>query len=118
MDPLHATEALLAVIEEDRMRRCEAIEAEARRTASQLLGVARSAARLRVREALAIERLHSTKCGGNGFRAAEQRCATAQAGLTDECKPHREPLVSSVLGQLLHQVVDHLCLFFLALSVI
>ena len=46
MDPLQATEALLAVIEEDRMRRCEAIEAEARRTASQVLGEARSAARL------------------------------------------------------------------------
>ena len=56
MDPLQATEALLGVIEEDRLRRCEAIEAEARRTASQLLGEARSAARLRVREALAIER--------------------------------------------------------------
>lgn len=56
MDPVRATDALLAVIEEDRARQVEAIEAEARRTASQLLGEARSAARLRVRDALAIER--------------------------------------------------------------
>ncbi len=56
MDPVHATEALLAVIEEDRARRCEAIDQEVRRTAAQLLGEARSAARVRVRDALAIER--------------------------------------------------------------
>jgi hypothetical protein len=56
MDPRLATEALLAVIEEDRVRRCEAIEAEARRVTAQLLGEARSAARVRVREALAFER--------------------------------------------------------------
>jgi len=56
VDPLHATDALLAVIEEDRARRCEAIEAEARQQAAELLGEARFAARVRVREALAIER--------------------------------------------------------------
>lgn len=56
MDPLQATDALLAVIEEDRARQCEAIEAEARRTCSQLLGEARTAARARMREALVHER--------------------------------------------------------------
>jgi len=56
MDPRLATDALLAVIEEDRVRQCDAIEAEARRVTAQLLGEARSAARVRVREALAIER--------------------------------------------------------------
>lgn len=56
MDPLQASDALLAVIEEDRQRRIEAIEAEARRVAAQLLREARSAARVRVREALAVER--------------------------------------------------------------
>ena len=56
MDPVRATDALLAVIEEDRARQVDAIEAEARRGASQLQGEARSAARLRVRDALAIER--------------------------------------------------------------
>ena len=56
MDPVQATEALLAVIEDDRARQCEAIEAEARRTAAQLLGEARNVARTRMREALALER--------------------------------------------------------------
>jgi hypothetical protein len=56
MDPHQATEALLAVIEEDRLRQCDAIEAEARRAAAQILGEARAAARVRVREALAVER--------------------------------------------------------------
>lgn len=56
MDPLHATDALLELIEADRVRRCEAIEAEARQTAAQLLGEARSAARSRVRDALVHER--------------------------------------------------------------
>jgi hypothetical protein len=56
MDPLHATEALLALIEEDRARRCEEIEAEAARVATQLLGEARAAALGRVREALVHER--------------------------------------------------------------
>ena len=56
MDPLQATDALLAVIEEDRTRQCEAIEADAHRTAAQLLGEARTAARSRVREALVHER--------------------------------------------------------------
>lgn len=56
MDPRQATEALLAVIEEDRARQVEALEAEARRTAAQLLREARSAALVRVRDALAIER--------------------------------------------------------------
>ena len=56
MDPLQATESLLAVIEEDRAHQCEAVDAEARRAAAQLLGEARTAARTRVREALALER--------------------------------------------------------------
>ena len=56
MDPLQATDALLAVIEDDRARQCEAIAAEAHRTAMQLLGEARTAARSRVREALVHER--------------------------------------------------------------
>ncbi len=56
MDPLQATEALLAVIEEDRARQCEAIEADAQRTAAQLLGEARRAALERVREAMVHER--------------------------------------------------------------
>ena len=77
MDPLQATEALLAVIEEDRARRCEAIEAEARRTAAQLLGEARSAARLRVREALAIER-----------RRLREALAAIDAALATELRLH------------------------------
>ncbi len=77
MDPVQATEALLAVIEEDRLRRCEAIEAEARRTASQLLGEARSAARLRVREALAIER-----------RRLREALAAIDAALATELRLH------------------------------
>ncbi len=77
MDPLQATEALLAVIEEDRVRRCEAIEAEARRTGSQLLGEARSAARLRVREALAIDR-----------RRLREALAAIDAALATELRLH------------------------------
>ena len=34
MDPRQATDALLALIEEDRVRQCEAIEAEAQRLSS------------------------------------------------------------------------------------
>jgi hypothetical protein len=56
MDPLQATESLLAVIEEDRERQCAALEAEAQRTSLQLLGEARTAALGRVREALVHER--------------------------------------------------------------
>jgi hypothetical protein len=56
MDPARATEALLAVIEEDRARQCAALDAEEARTVAQLLGEARTAARARVREALVHER--------------------------------------------------------------
>lgn len=56
MDPVHATEALLAVIEEDRARQCAALEAQAQRSSMQVLGEARAAARGRVREALVHER--------------------------------------------------------------
>jgi hypothetical protein len=56
MDPVQATEALLAVIAEDRDRQVEALEADARRAATQILGEARAAARARVRDALAVER--------------------------------------------------------------
>lgn len=79
MDPRQATEALLAMIEEDRARQCEAIEAEARRVGAQLLGEARSAARMRVREALAIER-----------RRLREGVAAVDAALATEVRLHAQ----------------------------
>lgn len=79
MDPRLATDALLAVIEEDRARQCEAIEAEARRVAAQLLGEARTAARMRVREALAIER-----------RRLRDGLAAIDAALATEVRLHEQ----------------------------
>jgi hypothetical protein len=72
MDPVRATEALLAVIEEDRVRSCEAIEAQARQQAAQVLGEARAAARMRVRDALASERRRLR----DGFAAIDAALAT------------------------------------------
>lgn len=77
MDPRQATEALLAVIEEDRARQCEAIAAAARRIGAQLLGEARAAARARVREVLVAER-----------RRLREALAAIDAALATEVRLH------------------------------
>lgn len=88
MDPLQSTDALLAVIEEDRARRCEAIEAETRRAAAQRLGEARSAARVRVREALAIER-----------RRLRDALAAIDAALATEVRLHEQRAFRALLDK-------------------
>lgn len=77
MDPLQATEALLALIEEDRARRVLEIETEASRAAAQLLGEARAAALARVREAMVHER-----------RKLRDRLAACDAALATEMRLH------------------------------
>ena len=86
MDPLRATEALLAVIEEDRLRRCQACGDEARQQAAQLRGEARLAARQRVREALAVER-----------RRLRDGLAAVDAALATELRLHDQRAFRALL---------------------
>jgi hypothetical protein len=88
MDAAQATAALLALIEEDRSRRCAQIEAEAARTASQLLREARGAARARVREALVHER-----------RRLRDELAACDAALATEVRLHDQRSFRALLDE-------------------
>lgn len=72
MDASHSTAALLALIEEDRARRCAEIESQAAQAAAAALRKARSTARARVREALVHERRRLR----DGLSACEAALAT------------------------------------------
>src|SRR3970040_2154872 len=79
MDVQGNTAALLALIEEDRLRRCHEHTAETEHELAQILGEARARARALVREALVQER-----------RRLRQRLAGCEAALATETRLHQQ----------------------------
>jgi hypothetical protein len=88
VDVARNTAALLALIEEDRVRRCAEIESAAASAAAELLRGARSAARARVREALALER-----------RRLRERLAACDARLATEARQHDQRRFRALLDE-------------------
>lgn len=81
MDAVASEQALLAMIEGERERRCAAIQAEVEAKARALLGAAHAAARTRVREALiaARERAEARVAAAKARRQTRHRLARQQA---------------------------------------
>jgi len=77
VDTARCTAALLALVEEDRARRCAQVRDEAERQAALLLQEARAAATSRVREALGREK-----------RRLRDRLAACEAALATERRLH------------------------------
>lgn len=81
MDPAASEQALLAMIEAERERRCSALHAEAEAKARALLASAHASARARVREALlaARERAEARVAAAQARRQTRHRLARQQA---------------------------------------
>ncbi len=81
MDPVASEQALLAMIEGERERRCSALQAEAEAKAQALLAAAHASARARVREALlaARERAEARVAAASARRQTRHRLARQHA---------------------------------------